>query len=96
MLLDHGANPDYAFDDLGNLVRRVRIDFGAKIEPLPSLYQDRLGIDEGWRTAGLTGLRRDQVGDMGVAMARHSLALLSLTYAAALLKSLLFLASLLD
>jgi len=31
ILADCGADPDGAFDDLGNLVRRVRIDFGAEI-----------------------------------------------------------------
>jgi hypothetical protein len=31
---DNGADPDYAFHDLQNLVRRARIDFGAEIELL--------------------------------------------------------------
>lgn len=29
---DNGADPDYGFNDLQNLVRRARIDFGAEIE----------------------------------------------------------------
>jgi len=29
---DAGADPDYCFDDLANLIRRVRIDFGVEIE----------------------------------------------------------------
>jgi hypothetical protein len=29
---DAGADPDYTFDDLGNLVRLARVDFGAEIE----------------------------------------------------------------
>lgn len=33
---DAGADPDYAFADIGNLVRRSRLDFGADIEFLDS------------------------------------------------------------
>lgn len=29
---DHGADPDYRFDDLANLMRLVRIDFGVEVE----------------------------------------------------------------
>jgi hypothetical protein len=32
LLADCGADPDGAFDDLGNLARRVRVDFGAEIK----------------------------------------------------------------
>ena len=30
--LDNGADPDYALEDLANLIRRVRTDFGAEID----------------------------------------------------------------
>ncbi len=36
VLTDCGADPDFVFDDLANLVRRCRIDFGAEIS-FPSL-----------------------------------------------------------
>jgi hypothetical protein len=31
---DAGADPDYTFEDFGDLVRKARIDFGARIDPL--------------------------------------------------------------
>jgi hypothetical protein len=37
---DNGADPDYRFNDIQNLVRRARIDYGAEIE-----FLDRAGID---------------------------------------------------
>jgi hypothetical protein len=37
---DNGADPEYRFNDLQNLVRRARIDFGAEIE-----FLDQNGID---------------------------------------------------
>src|SRR5207248_2469336 len=32
---DAGADPGHAFEDLGNLIRKVRIDFGIRIEIAP-------------------------------------------------------------
>lgn len=32
IVCDNGCDPDYAFEDLANLVRKARIDFGAEIE----------------------------------------------------------------
>ncbi len=32
VIVDAGAGPDYAYEDLANLVRRARIDFSAEIE----------------------------------------------------------------
>jgi hypothetical protein len=32
VVLDNGRDADYAFDDVANLVRKARIDFGARIE----------------------------------------------------------------
>ncbi len=37
---DNGADPDYRFNDIQNLVRRARIDFGAEIE-----FMDREQLD---------------------------------------------------
>jgi choline dehydrogenase-like flavoprotein len=34
VLCDASADPSYRFDDLANLIRKVRIDFGAEIRPL--------------------------------------------------------------
>lgn len=31
VLCDGGCDPDYAFEDLGNVIERVRVDFGARI-----------------------------------------------------------------
>jgi hypothetical protein len=33
LLCDNGADPDFGFDDLGNLARKIRTDFGADMEP---------------------------------------------------------------
>jgi hypothetical protein len=49
IMADCGADPDSAFDDIGNLVRRVRIDFNAEIvfpdtlPDEPKLESDHLG-----------------------------------------------------
>ncbi len=34
--LDNGADPDYAFEDLGNLIRMARIDLGVHLEVIPA------------------------------------------------------------
>ncbi|MEX3936335.1 hypothetical protein AB4Y32_31895 [Paraburkholderia phymatum] len=31
LIIDNGADPDYRFDDVANLIRRVRVDFGIEI-----------------------------------------------------------------
>jgi len=38
---DCGADPNYAFEDLGNLVRKARVDFGAEIR-----FLDRAELDD--------------------------------------------------
>ena len=52
IVCDGGADPDYQFDCLAELVRKVRIDFGARIESftdddlqnhVPDDLQDRVG-----------------------------------------------------
>ena len=51
IVCDAGADPGYRFDDLGNLIRKVRIDFSASVEPfsaadiaaLPQPVQGYLG-----------------------------------------------------
>src|SRR5207247_5742670 len=35
VLCDNGCDPDYRFDDLGNLARKLRTDFGAELRPIP-------------------------------------------------------------
>jgi hypothetical protein len=51
VVLDDGADPAYEFEDLANLVRKVRIDFGAEVE-----FLDRSGAAAMLRTnAGALG-----------------------------------------
>lgn len=42
VLADCGADPDYAFEDLANLVQKARIDFNAEIEFLDAIELDTL------------------------------------------------------
>ena len=37
ILCDNGCDPKYQFDDLGNLARKIRTDFGAELEPVAKL-----------------------------------------------------------
>jgi hypothetical protein len=37
LLCDNGCDPDYRFDDLGNLARKIRTDFGAELRPVQDL-----------------------------------------------------------
>ncbi len=61
---DCGADADIAFDDLGNVVRRVREDFGVEIEiDLSPLRPDASGFA---RQAMVSGDVRYPNGDMGV------------------------------
>ena len=41
VLCDNGCDPDYRFEDLGNLSRLVRTDFGAVMEEVP-LHEERV------------------------------------------------------
>jgi hypothetical protein len=34
LLCDNGCDPTYRFDDLGNLARKIRTDFGAELTPI--------------------------------------------------------------
>ena len=45
IICDNGADPKRCFDDLGNLVRKARNDFGAQIELVGSDKLRALGID---------------------------------------------------
>jgi hypothetical protein len=60
---DNGADPDYGFNDLHNLVRRARIDFGAEIEFLAeaelAAFVGRLGHAEAARWFGTIEQFRD-------------------------------------
>lgn len=52
VLCDNGCDPDYEFADLANLLRLVRIDFGAQIEPVHGFASDP-------RLAELLGTERE-------------------------------------
>ncbi len=93
VLLDNGADREYAFDDFGNLVRRVRIDFGAEISPLSKTRYARWHIDKKIAVpSGLCSLRRSHIGEMGVSLAEHAIALFIVTYEETQEQSLLILA----
>ena len=39
LLCDNGCDPKYRFDDLGNLARKIRTDFGAELRPIAPTQQ---------------------------------------------------------
>ena len=45
IISDNGCDPDYGFQDLANLTRKCRIDFGARIEFMDSCQLDRIIAD---------------------------------------------------
>ncbi|NMG68124.1 hypothetical protein GPA19_24650, partial [Azoarcus indigens] len=51
VVADCGADPDYSFDDLTNLVLKARIDFDAEIEFFGDADLDTLWSNTPWRTA---------------------------------------------
>src|SRR5262245_32197210 len=57
---DGGCDPDYTFDDLGNAVRRVRIDLGIPIQ-FPSLDITRAGQGRGNPHAAIGRIRYSTV-----------------------------------
>jgi hypothetical protein len=58
--IDNGADPDYQFEDLGNLVRHARTDFGAEIRFLnPENRKNLLDLAKGG--PGLTKKLMEQV-----------------------------------
>ncbi|HEX4871853.1 MAG TPA: hypothetical protein VFV27_06010 [Nevskiaceae bacterium] len=57
ILSDAGADPDYQFDDLANLVRKARIDFGAELRFLDALELQKLGIGREQGIGSLEQLR---------------------------------------
>src|SRR5262249_47033844 len=59
---DNGADPDYTFFDIANLVRMVRIDFGAEVRFLDE-RDDRLGPVGRECVGSLDALRRPVVKD---------------------------------
>ncbi len=61
VIVDAEADPDYRFEGLGNLVRKARVDFGAKITFLDPQQVGRLASDNAWMTyyGSLDMLRRD-------------------------------------
>jgi hypothetical protein len=59
ILADATADPDYLFEDFGELERKVRIDFDAFIEPFPAAELDQLA------TAGvMTAAQRERLGTL--------------------------------
>jgi len=49
VIFDNGCDPTYAFDDLANLMRRVRVDFGVEIteSPCKMTMPESLPVNEG-------------------------------------------------
>ncbi len=73
---DNGADPDYGFGDLNNLVRRARIDFGAEIDFLDetelAAFAQRLGHADAVHWFGAIAQFRDPAlrGDRCALVAR--------------------------
>jgi Patatin-like phospholipase len=42
VLCDNGCDPNYQFDDLGNLARKIRMDFGAEMEEMQVKLPEKL------------------------------------------------------
>jgi len=57
VVVDGGCDPDYAFEDLGNAIRRVRIDLGIPIEFREGLSMTRKGEAHGNVHAALGRIR---------------------------------------
>jgi len=64
---DAGADPDYTFEDLGNAVRKIRIDFGIPIEFDNPVNIGRAGTADGayWATARIRYSAVDMPADIG-------------------------------
>jgi hypothetical protein len=64
---DAGADPDYTFEDLGNAVRKIRIDFGIPIEFDNPVNIGRAGTADGayWATAKIRYSAVDMPNDVG-------------------------------
>jgi len=82
LLLDNGEDADYQFDDLANLVRRVRIDFGARItlRGSPLSAGGEAGAGEESLSAQLAGLRRRKRDGTGLKVAESSLAFFDVSF----------------
>lgn len=57
LALDNGADPDYQFGDVANLIRLARVDFGATFEPLvpPAALADLFGDPGGFERGSRKG-----------------------------------------
>ncbi len=66
VLADCGADPNYRFCDLENLVRKARIDHGARIE----FMRPKPGIGDQWRLFGSLGDLASTTSEACVALAR--------------------------
>jgi hypothetical protein len=55
---DAGCDPEYKFDDLGNAIRKIRIDFGIPIDMSPIMYLHPRGTnDEGGKYCAIGTIR---------------------------------------
>jgi len=71
---DAGADPSGTFDDLGNAVRKIRVDLGIPIEfvdGVPWAHLDIAGVADvekpgGWRTRGCSGFGARLLADFAV------------------------------
>jgi hypothetical protein len=83
ILLDNGADPEYQFEDFGNLVRRARIDLGVEI--VESDINQIGGTTEQKAAAqqmlgSLSDARRTAAGAFGISVARRSMAMFGVKY----------------
>jgi patatin-like phospholipase len=65
ILCDNGCDPDYQFDDLGNLARKIRTDFGAELEPVaewPAPKDENAGAEDRGTTIVATQPKGDEAG----------------------------------
>ncbi len=82
IVCDDGADPEYAFDDLANLVRKARLDFGATVRFF-SGDDDDIGhfADLARKPAGGAGAdARDPRIDLGIPVSRRHLLLGRIDY----------------
>jgi hypothetical protein len=88
ILLDDGEDPEWAFEDLGNLVRKARIDFGAQVEFVdPTAFaevwawvRDKFGADASRVLVKLPDLRQAVRGPLRIKTSKGHAALARITY----------------
>jgi len=81
VVLDHGEDGDYRFEDFANLVRRARIDFGVRIAEWSREERERMASAELRTVCGsLAELRRTQTSALGLPVAARNVALFHVRY----------------